>query len=93
LPTPVTDLSKLGYDITRFGQLTYAERVQEYPRTQEIAEVAHFHNNDAILVPNARWDCTNLVIFMDRVSSSSIEVVADHGPIDWTIWKAKNRKT
>ena len=51
------DLASLGLDATRFGQLSYNERTQEYPRSQEIAEVAHFLDCDGLLAPSARWDC------------------------------------
>lgn len=84
------ELASLGVDITRFGQLSYVERSQEYPRTQEIGEVVHFLDSDGLLVPNARWACTNLVVFGDRIAPDAIEVVKEHGLIDWAEWRRKN---
>lgn len=81
------DLARLGFDEATFGQLSYDERVQEYPRTQDIAETAHFLEFDGLLVPSARWNCTNIVVFCDEVPAGSREVVEDHGLIDWTVWK------
>jgi RES domain-containing protein len=87
-----TRLSGLGVDMTRFGQLSYEERVSEYPRTQAIGEIAHLLDYSALLVPNARWDCTNVVLFCDRISPEQLGVVADHGLIDWSAWYIENRE-
>lgn len=77
------DLESLGVDRARFGRLSYVERDAEYPRTQDIAEVAHFHGHDGLLVPSARSPATNLVIFFERIDPGQLEVVADHGVVDW----------
>lgn len=77
------DLESLGVDRTRFGRLSYVEKDMEYPRTQDIAEVAHFHGHDGLLVPSARSPATNLVIFCERIDLDQIEVVRDHGVVDW----------
>src|SRR5215469_4595060 len=53
-------LSSMGFTTATFGQLSYAERHQEYPRTQDIAEAAHFHGRDGLLVPSARSEHRNL---------------------------------
>ncbi len=90
LPT-LPDLAALGLDTSRYGQLSYDERVQEYPRTQEIAEVAHFLDCDGLGVPNARWPCTNLVLFCDRLGPGAVEAVKDHGLVDWTKWQMVNK--
>ena len=38
----------------------------------------------AILVPNARFDTRNMVIFGDYVNSEDIRHFKDHGLIDWS---------
>src|SRR6266568_3073034 len=43
---PPDALQALGLRTAGFGQLSYFEREQEYPRTQEIAEVAYFLGRD-----------------------------------------------
>jgi RES domain-containing protein len=80
-------LPALGLDTSRYGQLSYVERTQEYPRTQEIAEVAHFLDCDGLVVPSARWSCSNLVLFCDRLGPDAIEAGRDHGIIDWASWQ------
>jgi RES domain-containing protein len=82
--------SKLGVDMGRFGQLSYQERAAEYPRTQEIAEIAHMLDHDGILVASARWDCKNIIVFCDRRAPASLNSIKDHGQIDWDDWAAKN---
>lgn len=90
LPT-VPELAALGLDTTRYGQLSYAERMLEYPRTQEVAEVAHFMDFDGLLVPSARWPASNLVVFCDRLAPDGLEIVQDHGLIDWLDWQRANK--
>jgi RES domain len=74
-------------DTTRYGALSYSERVQEYPRPQEIAETAHFVGFDGLIVPNARFKCLNVVLFCDRIPPEAAEVVRDHGAIRWDDWR------
>jgi RES domain-containing protein len=82
-------ISQLGVDITRYGALSYNDRVQEYPRTQEIAEAAHFIGFDGLIVPNARWSCMNAIVFANRIGPDSTEVIENHGEIDWGAWLKK----
>jgi hypothetical protein len=82
-------LAKIGVETSRYGALSYGDRDQEYPRTQDIAETAQFVGFDGLLVPNARWNCKNLVIFSDRVRPDASGVIKDHGRIDWERWKRK----
>jgi hypothetical protein len=84
-------LAKLGLDTSQFGQLSYNDRTAEYPRSQEIAEVAHFMDADGIIIPNARYDTLNVVPFCDRVAPGAIEQVRDHGLIDWRGWAARRK--
>ena len=76
-------LQNIGLDTARYGQLSYQEKDGEYPRSQEIAEAAHFLEFDGLIVPSARHDCLNVVLFCDRVPPEEMAVIADHGPIDW----------
>lgn len=76
-------LAKLGLDVSRYGQLSYNEKQAEYPRSQDIGEAAHFLDYDGLIVPSARHDCLNIVIFCDRVPPESISAIADHGVVDW----------
>jgi RES domain-containing protein len=82
-------LAALGLKISTFGRLSYVDREQEYPRTQDIAEAAYFHGRDGMIVPSARSDHPNLVIFCERAGPAAVELVADHGLIDYDGWKKK----
>ncbi|WP_350334292.1 RES family NAD+ phosphorylase [Coralliovum pocilloporae] len=75
-------LKSIGLDITRYGQLSYDDKGAEYPRSQDIAEVAHFLDYDGLVVPCARYDCSNVVVFCDRVLPETLTVTADHGPVN-----------
>jgi RES domain-containing protein len=79
-------LMDLGVDMNKYGQISYDGRHVEYTRTQDIGEVAHFLDHDGLLVPSARWNCSNLVIFCDHIAPDAVSVVADHGQIDWAGW-------
>ena len=77
-------LEKVGLKIETFGRLSYQQRNDEYPRTQEIGEVAHFLDFDGLIVPSARSDATNVVVFCDKVRSLPEALVKDHGIVDWS---------
>lgn len=85
LPT-LGHLAKLGFNAGTFGQLSYDDRQHEYPRTQDIAETAHFLEYEGVLVPSARWNHTNIVVFCDQLPAGALEVGKDHGLIDWSAW-------
>jgi len=80
-------LEMLWMDASRYGQLSYAERPLEYPRSQEVAEAAHFLGFEGLIVPSAQWDCHNVVLFCDTLPPEAREAVRDHGPVDWSHWK------
>jgi RES domain-containing protein len=80
-------LQELGFRIAAFGQLSYFEREQEYPRTQEIAEVAYFLGRDGLIAPSARSENENLIVFCEPAGPEAIEVVRNHGEIVWEDWR------
>lgn len=83
----IDTLASLGLKTAAFGQMSYTERHQEYPRSQEIAEAAHFHGRDGMLVPSARSGHANLVVFCDPAGPEAVEIVEDKGIIDWDGWR------
>lgn len=85
-------LSDLGLDTARYGQLSYERTAEEYPRSQDIAEAAHFLEFDGLIVPSARWPCLNVVLFCDRVLPGAMDNVANHGLVDWQDWAKQNLK-
>lgn len=78
-------LLELGLDMATFGQMSYSERAAEYPRTQEISEIAHFHGHDGLIVPSARFNASNVIVFCDQVKPDQLEPAIDHGVVDWSI--------
>lgn len=84
------DLHQIGVDLSQFGRMTYAQRLTEYPSLQEVAEVAHFLAFEAILVPSARWQCQNLVIFTERCSPSNLAVASDGELLNLEAWYRAN---
>lgn len=84
-------LAGLGLRMSAFGQLSYSERQAEYPRSQEIAEAAHFHGRDGLLVPSARSAHPNLVVFCGAAGPGAVEATKGHGVIDWHAWRSAQR--
>jgi RES domain-containing protein len=72
-------LAPLGVDVSRYESF-------DYTATQALAAAAHFLEFDGLLVPSARHNSTNLVLFMDRWPSGSVEIKSTE-PIDWTVWR------
>ncbi|WP_439573402.1 RES family NAD+ phosphorylase [Phreatobacter sp.] len=85
-------LAALGLDTAKYGQLSYEARNDEYPRSQDIAEVAHFLEFDGLIVPNARWACSNVILFCDRVPPTAMEAVHNHGLVDWAGWAKRHNR-
>jgi RES domain-containing protein len=72
-------LAALGITPERYGELSYE-------RSQEIGDAAFFLGFDGILVPSARWECRNLILFMDRMEPGDLTVLESEA-VDWTIWR------
>lgn len=85
-------LASLGIDMSRYGRLSYVERADEYPTTQQIGEAAFFYEYEAIIVPNARWPASNVVILTENVRLAALS--ADSGePVDLAAWRAATIRT
>ncbi len=76
-------LKKLRVNVSKYGRASYMNNNQEYPNTQAIAEASYFLGADGIIVPNARHNSQNLVIFCDQVPSPKINEYKDHGILVW----------
>lgn len=74
-------LAPFGVDVARY-------RTFEYAATQAVAAAAHFLEFDGLIVPNARFDCGNLVIFVERAPAL---VLIDTDPVDWDEWRRRRR--
>lgn len=82
-------LGAFGVDVAKYGSLQYARKEEEYPRLREIGEAANFLDFDGLIVPSARWECQNLVVFTDHVAPEALCIACEHGPIDWEAWRRR----
>lgn len=72
-------LKSLGVDESRYRELLYT-------RTQEIGAAAAFLGFDGLIVPSARWDCQNIVLFLDVFNLEEIQKISTQ-PVDWKTWR------
>lgn len=64
----------------------------DHSKTQAISGAVRFLEYQGILVPNARWNCSNLVIFMDQIDLNEGIVIEDQELVNWPAWKEKTKK-
>jgi len=78
----LADLSTLG----KLGVDTDRHRDRDYSKTQSIGEAAHFLGFDGMIVPSARWEGLNAVLFTDRIAPGDMEIVeTEPDPVDWDV--------
>lgn len=77
------ELQKLGIDISRYESF-------EYNESQAIAAAARFLEFDALIVPSARFDCSNLVLFLDR--AFALPQIIRTEAVDWATWRKRVRR-
>ena len=76
----IQDLQTLGVNTARYDSY-------EYTKTQAIAAAAQFLGCDALVVPNARHACLNLVPLLENLDPGApIEVVSSE-IVDWNDWR------
>lgn len=75
-------LEKLGVESGRYRELLYT-------RTQEIGAAAAFLGFDGLIVPSARWDCRNIILFLNAVDLEEVRTVSVQ-PVDWKEWRRSN---
>lgn len=73
------DLGELDVDVEQYESVNYH-------RTQEIGAAVAFLGCDGLMVPCARWDCENLVLFTDNHSLENTLEVLSSEEIDWQVW-------
>jgi hypothetical protein len=74
------DLSVLGVNLATFREISYG-------RMQEVGAAAAFLACDGLIVPSARWNCDNPILFMENhdVASGLLEIVTTEH-VDWLGW-------
>jgi RES domain-containing protein len=73
----------LGVEEARYREVLY-------DRTQAISDAAQFMGFDGLIVPSARWDCLNLVLFADSLDLDEIDI-EEKSAIDWEAWRNRPR--
>jgi RES domain-containing protein len=73
-------LERLGVDIIRFESF-------EYSVTQAISAAAHFLQFDALIVPSARYNVANVVLYLDRVQTPPEMIRSEE--VSWAAWRAR----
>lgn len=75
-------LRRLGVEDSRYRELLYT-------RTQEIAAAAAFLGFDGLIAPSARWNCQNIVLFLDAFDLEEVRTVSVQ-PVVWKDWLQAN---
>jgi len=78
-------MQRIGVDIDKY-------RSREYGRTQEIADAALFLGFSALVVPSARWECPNLVVFTEKSEPGQLTLVGSPNLVDWEEWREQLRR-
>ena len=74
-----TDLVGLGVDLGVYRSVNYV-------RTQVIGAAVAFLECDGLIIPSARWDCQNTVLFTDNHDLGERLEVAASEAVDWRAW-------
>ena len=98
LSSSKTVLNKIHVDLKTVLKLDFKQLQQvgiteplasriDYGISQQVGAAAHLLDFEALIVPSARWDCLNLVLFLDRLDISAQLESLESSPIDWPTWR------
>ncbi|MCH7794304.1 MAG: RES family NAD+ phosphorylase [Proteobacteria bacterium] len=79
----MTALAALKVDTGRYSEL-------DYTQTQAIGDATHFLGFDGLIVPSARSESRNLILFMDRLDPNDPLVVTRSEAVDWQAWRTRD---
>ena len=84
----LNSLVPLGIDVSRYESFDYSV-------SQSIAAAAWFLDFDGLVVPSARFDCQNLVLFPENLAPDGHVELRETESIDWAAWRKSRvpRKT
>lgn len=80
-------LASLEVDMERYTEIDYRTLPT---RTQEIGDAAFFLGFDSLVVPSARADGNNLVLFVGRLNVDRDLQVRDSIAVDWQAWRRRS---
>ncbi len=73
--------------LAQLGVETDAFKNANYSRTKEIGAAARFLDFFGLLVPSARWDCSNLALILDRKQEEDVLIVEETNDLNWPEWQ------
>lgn len=76
------ELSRLGVDVSHYSKFH-----DQNHRTQEIGDVAYFLDFNGMVMPGARWNCLNLVLFTDHLEEANLSIRSS-SPVNFETWRA-----
>lgn len=79
----VSGLSTFGIDPHRYNE-TY------YEAAQLLGDAVAFLNYDALIAPNARWDCLNATIIIENLDEGSLGVAEFIEVVDFSAWREEH---
>jgi RES domain-containing protein len=83
-------LRLLKTTLTTLGVNSIDYESPNYLRTQEIGAAVAFIGCDGLLVPSARWQCENLILFSDNLALDIEIDVLEVAEVDWQKWRHSN---
>lgn len=76
---------ELGFeDFRKLGVGPTAYRTRDYSRTQEISEAVNDVGCDGLIAPSARYDCNNLIIYLQNMSRDCVLEEVDSREFLWS---------
>jgi hypothetical protein len=59
----------------------------DYEKSQPIGSAAHLLEFDGLIVPSARWDRSNLILFPEKIASDEQLKFIEANDINWPAWR------
>ena len=60
-----------------------------YARSQSIGDAARMLDYEGLIVPSARWECMNLVLFLDWIDLNKQLTFLEATEINWPAWRER----
>lgn len=79
----VAQLKALGVDDPLASRL-------DNDRTQAVGEAAFMMDYQGLIVPSARWKCSNLVLFIERIDLNEHIELLEESDVNWPAWREKS---
>ena len=61
-------------------------------RSREIGAAVRFLDCDGLIVPNARWRCRILMLFLDRLGGRDASALKETHGINWSAWRERSAR-